>query len=85
MQNQLLDQGTTNTHTQNECLVYKEHKTFQEFKVVKLISALLSSGIYQRWLTGSYPAVTQGVMVFEPFQDLKSFAVSQDIHVLKRT
>lgn len=35
------DQGKTNTHTHNECLVCKEHKTFREFKVVKLISALV--------------------------------------------
>lgn len=71
------------THTQNECLVCKEHKTFREFKVVKLISALLFSGIYKCWLTGSYPAVTQEVMVFKMLRDL-NLPFSQDVYVLKR-
>lgn len=88
VQNQWLDQGTTNTqthtrtHTRNVWFV----KNTRLFKSLKwLSSSLHSSGIYKYWLTGSYPAITQVVMVLKTHYDLKPFAVSQDIHVLKRT
>ena len=43
MQNQWLDQVTINAH--DECLVCKEHKIFQQFKIVNPTCAFVSSGI----------------------------------------
>ena len=70
MQNQWLHQGTTNTH--NECLVCNEHKTFWEFKVVTIISALFVFWYLQRLVNWFIPSNHPGRDVFKMIRYLKS-------------